>query len=260
MYFLYRCSECGLYQSSGLVDPFSPAFLALRQEDLTREHQFLQRAHKADAFSQFEELVASRVGRRLAGLRILDFGCGVGGFLDFAKSRGAICSGFDLSPVQAAMAAQNHPDVCVSTGIADYLSRSNHGLSPQLVTMWDVLEHIREPRHVLAEIAAALRPASGWLFVAVPSGSATFLRLVGARLAGRTPYLDLHEHVFFFTPATLHSLLRDAGFEVLASGGVETYRRAGRSGFELVRTIGHRVLRSTRFAPQVFALARVRQG
>lgn len=94
--------------------------------------------------------------------RLVDVGCGTGGFLDLARRRhGARCSGVELDPALAARAGRRGLDV--TTG--------DFGHGPQgefdVVTMFQVLEHLPDPRAALSRAFSLLRPG-GVLCVEVP--------------------------------------------------------------------------------------------
>ena len=248
----WRCSTCRLLQTVGQIAPFSPDYVDLAPEDLSDGHRFLQTRGKASAFSQWQTLLAAH-GRQEG--RLLDIGCGVGGFLDFAAAGGFEVYGYDASTAQAENARQRHPRVCTATTIAAYESALGSALPAfDVVSMWDVFEHVRQPRLLLREIRERMAP-TGFLFLSVPGGGPIPAKVALARLRGRPPGLIPWEHVFYYEPSSLQRLLRESGFTVVETGGVAAYVRE--PGFaESVRRSIHRSLAKTRFALQLFVLAR----
>ncbi|HEX6387894.1 MAG TPA: methyltransferase domain-containing protein, partial [Solirubrobacteraceae bacterium] len=90
------------------------------------------------------------------------------------------------------------------------------------ITLWDVLEHIRDPWHLLGRLAPLL-DAGGVLLVRVPDARAlTALSGVGAQA-----YLALchptnpEEHPHHYTPMSLEAIAARAGF---ALGDVQAAR------------------------------------
>lgn len=254
-YTSYHCADCQLYQTRGSLPAVSPDYVDLAPADLDAEHVFIQTAHKRAAFDQWAALVARHGGFRAApDNRLIEIGCGVGGFLDYAAGLGLETWGFDASAAQVAAAAARHERVTVATGVADYLARQGAaGQRFALAAMWDVLEHLRDPFTVLGELRAAMAPG-GLLYVAVPSGLTIPAKLRLAALTGRAPDLIPWEHVFYHSPKSLRRLFAAAGWEVRALGGVATYRRAW-SAREALRRAAHALLRPTPFAFQLYALA-----
>jgi 2-polyprenyl-3-methyl-5-hydroxy-6-metoxy-1,4-benzoquinol methylase len=87
------------------------------------------------------------------------------------------------------------------------------------ITMADVLEHTRDPRAFLARAHALLAPG-GVLYVGVPNHRSLVFRTadVVGKVPGMEPYVDrlyVPNHYTYFTPATLTTLVRGVGFEVV---------------------------------------------
>lgn len=78
--------------------------------------------------------------------------------------------------------------------------------------LWHVLEHLENPQAVLAELGRIIKPG-GLLVLAVPNNASW-----QARLFGRFWFhLDLPRHLHFFGHAGLQRLLRNQGYELLAT-------------------------------------------
>ncbi|MBW7904097.1 MAG: class I SAM-dependent methyltransferase [Phycisphaerae bacterium] len=137
--------------------------------------------------------------------RILEIGCGVGVFLDEARRRGWEAAGLEVSAYAAEEARRRGLDVQCAA-IED--ARLEHGRY-DCVALWDVIEHLRDPRAALARAADALRTGG---VLALSTGDVTSLC---ARLSGpRWHLFNLPEHLFFFSPAALRQMLAAAGCRV----------------------------------------------
>jgi SAM-dependent methyltransferase len=79
-----------------------------------------------------------------------------------------------------------------------------------VVTMWDVLEHLYQPVQTLRHVRRLLRP-DGILVVRVPNLDAWDARLFGRYWAG----LDQPRHLFVPDTAAMSRLLHQAGFAVV---------------------------------------------
>jgi len=133
------------------------------------------------------------------GKRMLDIGCGRGTLLRMAREEGFEAYGLERS------SQEEHPLPYVFyKDLEDCRFPDGHF---QLVTLWHVLEHLRDALAALREIHRILSP-EGWLSVAVPNfGGAQ------AEAAGRHWFhLDLPRHLWHFRPRSLESLLARAGF------------------------------------------------
>jgi SAM-dependent methyltransferase len=77
-----------------------------------------------------------------------------------------------------------------------------------VVTMWEVIEHLPDPRTTLAEVWRILRPG-GRLVLSTPDAGSLAARLSGRRWLG---WRKVPEHVFFFDRTNLDRLLDQSGF------------------------------------------------
>jgi SAM-dependent methyltransferase len=78
-----------------------------------------------------------------------------------------------------------------------------------IVTMWDVLEHVRDPLRVLCEVRRILRPG-GLLLCSTPNVDSVDANLFGRYWIG----YDFPRHLYVFSSSTLGRLLRQAGLHV----------------------------------------------
>jgi 2-polyprenyl-3-methyl-5-hydroxy-6-metoxy-1,4-benzoquinol methylase len=152
--------------------------------------------------------------RRLAGLerrvppgRVLDVGCAAGFFLDEARKRGWTANGVDISAfaVRYAEAQLGYAVQEARIGETDFPA----GLF-DLITFWDVLEHVPDPAADLKRAALLLRPG-GILSLTTPDLGSLPARLTSARWIG---YKLSQEHIYHFTQEHLRQLLGLAGLQV----------------------------------------------
>jgi SAM-dependent methyltransferase len=79
-----------------------------------------------------------------------------------------------------------------------------------VITLWDVLEHLPSPRSALEVFRRVLRP-DGLLIFRIPNAESLDARLFGPYWAG----WDLPRHYFAFEQVSAGRLLDQAGFKVL---------------------------------------------
>ena len=100
--------------------------------------------------------------------RVLDLGCGMGGFLQGLADLGG--EGVRVVPSDISQESLGH---CAERGFPHGVLSSGYSLpfadgSFDLVCMFDAIEHIPDDRRVMREVARVLRPG-GRIFVSVPA-------------------------------------------------------------------------------------------
>ena len=149
--------------------------------------------------------------------RALDVGCAAGFFLKVLRDRGWEADGVELSPDIATHAREAYGFPHVHVGELDTAPFPE--ASYDLVTLWDLVEHVPDPVALLRRAVRFLREG-GHLVVETQNVASLFARLLGQRWQH---YKHL-EHLYHFQPDTLARLLRQAGLEIVAS----TWRYAGK--------------------------------
>jgi 2-polyprenyl-3-methyl-5-hydroxy-6-metoxy-1,4-benzoquinol methylase len=149
--------------------------------------------------------------------RLLDVGTGAGLFLKAAERAGWEAAGLELSEAGAAFASEMlHVEVRQERAEAMSFPPGSFDVA----VMFDVVEHLFDPRRVLEATRRALRPG-GLFVVSTPNFDALSRFVLGVDWAVLSPL----EHVYYFTEATLARMLAVAGF-----GHVEFVRRFAGAG------------------------------
>ncbi|MDQ2642210.1 MAG: class I SAM-dependent methyltransferase [Myxococcota bacterium] len=160
---------------------------------------------------RFKAVVAGELEHRLKRVKpppgpMLDVGCGNGEFLALAVAAGYLAQGIDVSPTSS--------ELCRSKGLSavagDFLSH-DFGTRFGLITMWDVMEHLREPAEFVRR-AYSLLDDSGVLVLKIPSKGALNFRLLRTFPRRGGTLLGAPNHIQFFTRRSLAKLLARAGF------------------------------------------------
>jgi SAM-dependent methyltransferase len=200
------CRGCGHVFSSFAADPHFAGFWG--EQVPADEHDYWDNARRRMHDEFMARFVAGRSGR------LLDMGCGLGFFLKrVAASADWSVHGCEVSPVAAKYCreVQRLPDVACEP-LADY-----HGAdaSFDIVTMWDVLDHLAAPDPVLRRCHGLLKN-DGLLFIRTPN---IRIQLPRARLnkllsqngdapAGLQPF----DHQHHYSASSLRRLLTRNGF------------------------------------------------
>jgi SAM-dependent methyltransferase len=161
--------------------------------------------------------------------RLLEIGCGYGGFLEKMDGAGWELHGIDLSTRAIEYTGKRVPSATVKcVGIDDA------GFSPgqfDCIVMIAVLEHVKDPRDTLKKVSGWLAPG-GLLIVQVPY-IAAYIRLK-RWLPGLPVNFEAPRHLFDFTPRTLSLYLEEAGCKDVELDVARPYFNPGFVSFSLI--------------------------
>jgi len=198
------CARCGL----GRTEP-SPA-------DLSSYYPSGYYGSGGIRFKPFVE-AAIRVfrGARVAAVSrahpapgaVLDVGCGRGLMLAELARRDWQAVGVEISEAASRHARE---ELGLDVRIGELADCHFPAASFDVVTLFHVLEHLRDPEAALTEARRVTAP-EGRLLVEVPNFGSLQARLAG----GRWFHLDAPRHVFHFTRGSLLRALEAAGFQPL---------------------------------------------
>jgi len=157
-----------------------------------------------------------RAGALCPGGRTLDVGSSSGAWLEVAGKQGMHAIGVEIGAATAAAARDRGLDVRTGT-----LDQALPGLERErfdLITFWDVLEHLPDPRHELA-VAARLLAPGGYVAATFPNIEGWYPRLTYRLLARHTgvwEHPELPVHLYDLAPSTARRLLERCGYSQLA--------------------------------------------
>ncbi len=213
-----ECTNCHMtYQPTP-----APEFVAIYREDY-----YVSGRHDQGYFnyqSEFENHVIM-FNRRMEECetylkrkgRLLDVGCALGHLGEVAKRRGWDTYLTDVSDYAVIESRKKF-------GINGFISGPEKiPVKPacfDLITMYDVIEHLSHPMDLLRDIKRALS-SDGILHVTTPNIASLSGRLMGSSWYHIKP----DEHFLYFTPKTLSEMLGRCGFEVLKIKAVPMYFR-----------------------------------
>jgi 2-polyprenyl-3-methyl-5-hydroxy-6-metoxy-1,4-benzoquinol methylase len=140
------------------------------------------------------------------GGRLLDIGCNLGFFLNVAREEGFSVAGVELNR-DCAEYARNIFHIEVFSDLLERVALPSHGFD--VVTLFDVLEHVPDIQTFLAEVGRILKPG-GLLVVQSPN-----IRSVMATLTkGNWVWLSLPDHIYHFSPGSLSRFIESHGFTI----------------------------------------------
>ena len=205
---LYSCEACRCLflhpmPDSREIERFYPAdywWNARRSGGLKK----LESVYRKLALRDHIAFISKAAGNR--SVDVLDVGCGSGTLLGLLKHRGFRVTGLDFSAEAAAIAkAENGVDVAVGSLEEAHFPAESF----DVVTLFHVMEHVTNPRLVLAEVSRVLKP-NGVAILQVPNIESWQFKIFGARWYG----LDIPRHVIDYSRNSMLKLLADSGFIV----------------------------------------------
>ncbi len=218
---IVQCRQCGLVYTDprpdghDIVETYQAVEDPLYVEE--REGRVLTFEHH---LKPLERLAGPPGGRPL-----LDVGCYTGVFVEIAARHGWDAWGVEPSrwAVEQARARGLH----VTPGMLETADLPEAYFD--VVTMWDVIEHVTDPLGTLEQAYRLLRrpePAEGkpggLVVVHTIDIDSLFARLMGARW----PWL-MQMHIYYFSRRTLRAMLEKCGFEVISDRPQGRYLRLG---------------------------------
>lgn len=138
------------------------------------------------------------------GKNLLDVGCGTGEFLDLAYKQGWQPKGVETSEYAVNYAKGNYNIEVFSDDLGDVRFPDKYF---DVITMWDSIEHLPDPRKELSEINRILK-TGGLVYISTTNLSGFSQKLFGTTSNQFCP----EEHIYYFTPGTAARLLKDCGF------------------------------------------------
>lgn len=150
----------------------------------------------------------NRINNILTSGNILDIGCAYGVFLDLAKKMGWNPQGIEISK-KSSQYARKYFNLPIFTGTLKQANLKSDNFN--LITMWDVIEHLSDPTSDLKKIYRLLKKDGIIMILTV-----NFDSLMGrmANLSNKTKsYLYDIQHNYFFTFSTLQKMLKKNGFK-----------------------------------------------
>jgi 2-polyprenyl-3-methyl-5-hydroxy-6-metoxy-1,4-benzoquinol methylase len=204
---ILECAACGFVflDSQAHIQAEHYAKSGMHGEALPTLEDWLRDTARDDR-RRFEYLHPSLVNRK-----VLDFGCGAAGFVRLAAEVAAEVTGVEVE-------RRVHEHWNGKLNLARDLSETERDFD--IITAFHVVEHLADPRAVLAELATHLAPR-GQLIVEVPSSEDALLTLYDNDPFQRFTYWS--QHLYLFNAATLTRLAMQAEMRVVSVRQVQRY-------------------------------------
>jgi 2-polyprenyl-3-methyl-5-hydroxy-6-metoxy-1,4-benzoquinol methylase len=210
---IVQCRRCGLVYANPRQDPS----VIIETYEAVKDPLYIEeREGRVLTFERhlrpLERLTGPPNGRRL-----LDVGAYTGVFVEIAARRGWEAWGVEPSRWAVGEARKRGLQVVQGTAETADLPREYF----DVVTLWDVVEHLTDPLGELRCIRRLLKPG-GLLVVHTIDIGSLFARLMGRRW----PWL-MEMHLYYFDRRTLRMMLEKAGFVAQSIRAQGRYLRLG---------------------------------
>jgi SAM-dependent methyltransferase len=251
IYRLNRCQACG---TVWLHDPPAPAEMGQHYtEDYHRAIALAGEGTKS-AMARWKDQV-KRIASCKAGGDLLDIGCSSGGFLSTMKGPAWNLSGIEMEESTAQRAREISG---ASVFVGDVMDAPFPRGSFDVITCFDVLEHVYSPRQFLGKVSEWLKPG-GIYYALMPNIDSWEARLFGSHWFG----LELPRHITHFSPRSLRYLMNDLEFEeVCVKTPAASYieRSAGYVGGSVLEKMGFSPEPQAKANPKGIAERALRKG
>ncbi|MDI7166863.1 class I SAM-dependent methyltransferase [Leptospira santarosai] len=199
---IWECNGCGLVYLSSL-------------NHITEHHYENSGMHGSEVVSVLSWLRESDADderrynflrSKLMDKRLLDFGCGAGGFLLKALKETSISEGIELE-----LRLQEHykeEGLKVWTNLEKVI---NANRKFDIITAFHVIEHLTDPRKTISQLASMLSD-DGELIIEVPNSNDALLVLYESDAFSKFTYWS--QHLFLFNNDTLAKLIKQSGLKL----------------------------------------------
>lgn len=208
---IVQCNHCGYVYANPrwTTEEILGAYTAVEDETYVEEREGRELTFQKH-LAEMEKFTGPGNGRTL-----LDVGAYIGVFVEIARQAGWDACGVEPSEWAAGEAQKQGLPVIHGTQDAPELA----GRQFDVITMWDVIEHVTDPSGEMAKAYNLLKPG-GWLVLHTMDIDSRMARLMG----GRWPWLmDMHIH--YFSQQTMAQMLQKNGFDIVWSGPQGRYLR-----------------------------------
>ena len=197
---ILKCKNCGLIflENFDHIDSTFYEDSRMRSNDLKKDWK----SHVNEG-SKDDSRRVKWIGPIAKNKSLLDFGCDVGGFLLKIREFTSDCAGVEkdrsFANILRKLGITIHPD------IKDLKNKFD------IITLFHVLEHLKDPKAILKKLSEYLNP-SGSIIIETPNSNDALLSLYKNKPFSRFTYWGCH--LYLFNSFTLRRLIEDSGLVV----------------------------------------------
>lgn len=222
---VYACSECGFHFINHLDSMPSCNPDGDNRTLDQRSCDYIEGMLIANGKQHVKNISLVRQYCTLPEANCLDIGAGAGLFMDLLAKAGALVHGIEPQKIFREFALKKFGLSLNRETIDDQLWQQDFAGSFDIITLWDVLEHVNFPAETL-EQAYQVTKAGGWLFLDTPRRDSFFYKLAEWSYMfsnGSNPFVfetlyssQPYRHKQMFTRQQLLQLVMKIGFTVVS--------------------------------------------
>ena len=196
--FLFKCKNCSLVFANKIpsVKELEAHYSNYSRNDYLSPITIKRYNELLDKFEKYRKTN-----------NILDVGCGIGYFLEEAKKRGWNVYGTEYT--EEALKICNEKGISLNKG---KLNPDNYNFKFDIVTSFEVIEHINNPIEEITNINSILRN-EGLFYLTTPN----FNSINRYYLKEKWNVIVYPEHLTYYTKSTLKKLIQKQGFKTISN-------------------------------------------
>jgi SAM-dependent methyltransferase len=198
---ILECDDCGLVFLSKFIDniEFFYENQGMLGENVQNINERMIECEKDDQ-RRFEFLRTE-----ISNKNILDFGCGLGGFLIKSEEIASSITGIEIEKNLESHYQNNN--ICIYPEFGSLPKNTKF----DLITCFHVLEHLPDPCSMLLEFSKYL-DKNGQIIIEVPSSQDALIKLYDSKAFQHFTYWSCH--LFLFSQSNLNSIAKKIGLKV----------------------------------------------
>lgn len=204
---LVKCKICGHVMTNPRL---STTDLIESYSNSTENNHFVQNKFRIDSFEKALKKIIKKNNLKTAEseLKVLDIGCASGAFLQAAKN----ITNWNLKGIEPSIAMVKFGNTNYGLDITQGVFAENSFPNEKfdIISLWDVLEHVNHPDKLILEISNKLK-INGILIINVPN-----LNTITARVMRYSWPFYLAVHIHYFKDDTLKKLLANYKLQVIS--------------------------------------------
>ena len=222
---LPACHYCRKGPAQYYIEPNSGTIFQAQMPSVGEMIQYADTEYSSGVYSEYAKSRDLKVAtarprlaaikQRTSGKRLLDVGCATGFFMEAAADDGFEVRGVEFSSIAISLARPDIRERIVRGDVNELSSRETEKFD--VVTAFDIIEHLQNPAKFLQELREILKPGAVLAISSPDTGH--FLRYL---MRSKWPMLQPLQHTVLFSRRSIRDLLERCGFQDVQ---VETTRK-----------------------------------